>query len=194
MDENGLVALQTAHDDDKLPGGEIIDGDRRCVQRGHPRRALEDLTQRDADCVRIAAEARQREHIASDPARIDARADGIDTATDLVARHDRDRRQIWIETEAAENIGEIYSARLDANTHFAGFGFGIGRVPDLENFGRAGFCDPNLPHGLRLPFRAEARNHRIKQAKSYRTSVASALLHLTPVHADDSAVPRRHCD
>jgi hypothetical protein len=48
MDEDRLVRLETAHDHDKLPSGEIIDWDRGCFQRRHARRACENLFDRDA--------------------------------------------------------------------------------------------------------------------------------------------------
>ena len=87
---------------------------------------------------------------------VHAGTDRVDAAADLVARHDRHRRQVWIDTQAAHDVGKIDAGRFDANANFAGFGFGIGRLFDFEDFRRAGFRDPNLPHGLDLRLRTRS--------------------------------------
>ena len=137
MNQHGLAAFEAAHDDDELPGGEIVDRDRRGGLRRHAGRPHEDLAGRGADHIGIAAEPRHRQDVAPDQGAVDARSDRIDAARDLVARNHRQRRQVRIETETAQNIGEIDAARFDADAHLALTRNGIGRLLDGEHLGRA---------------------------------------------------------
>ena len=133
INQDSLIALQPAHNHDQLPSCEIVDGNRGRFLRRHPGGALEYLSQGSTDRIGIATESGQREHVASHPARFNACADGVDPTGDLITRHARDRWQVRIEPEAAKYVGEIDAACFNANPHLAGFGFGIGRVLDLEN-------------------------------------------------------------
>jgi len=101
MDENGLVALQAAHDDDKQPSREIIDRKGGAFQRRHAGGPCEDLGCRNANRVRVATKSRHRDNIASSPNPVDAGANGIDASADFVTGHDRDRRQVRIDPHAA---------------------------------------------------------------------------------------------
>ena len=105
------------------------------------------MSQGHANDVGIAAEARQREDVALRPTRIDAGAEGVNAAADLVARHDWNRRQVGIEPKPPQNVGEVDAARLDPDANFSCLGLWIRCFLDLQHFGRAGLCDPNLPHG-----------------------------------------------
>src|SRR6516225_3699034 len=147
MNENSLAALERAHDNAELPGGEIVDWDCGPLSRRHALGPLEHLSQGNANYAGIAAEARQREDVAPRPTRIDAGAERVNAAADLVARHDWNRRQVGIEPKPTQNVGEVDPTRLDPDTNFSCFRFWIRRFLDLQNFGRAGLRDPNLPHG-----------------------------------------------
>src|SRR6516225_9879377 len=157
MDEDRLVRLEAAHDHDKLPSGEIIDRDRGCFQRRHAGRACENLLDRDAYSIGIAAKSGHRQNITASPIRWNTRTNSIDVAADLITRHDRDGGQVRIKTQAAHNVGEIYPACLDVNPDFAGFGLRVGRFFHLENFRRANLRDPILPHDRALGVRASSR-------------------------------------
>src|SRR6516162_5367389 len=157
MDEDRLARLEATHDHDKLPSGEIIDRDRGCFQRRHARGACENLLDRDAYSIGVAAKSGRRRNIAASPIRCDTRTNSIDVAADLIAMHDRDRRQVGINTQAAHNVGEINPACLDANPDFAGLGLRVGRFFHLKNFRRANLRDPNLPHDRDLGVRASSR-------------------------------------
>jgi hypothetical protein len=147
VNEYGLAALEPAHDDAELPGGEIVDRNRGAFPCRHALGTLEHLSQGNANYVGIAAEARQREDVASRPTRIDAGAECVDAAADLVARHDRNRRQVGIEPKPTQNVGEVDPARLDPDADFSCFRFWIRRFLELQHLRRAGSRDPNLPHG-----------------------------------------------
>ena len=157
MDQNGLVGFQRAHHDEKLPSREIVDRNCSGFERGHSCRALEYLFARNADRIGVAAEPRQGKDVAANPTPSHIGAGSIDATGDLVTRHDRHRRQIGIKSEAAENVCEINSTRLNANTNLSGFRFGVGRFPHFENFRWARFRDPDLPHRLTSRFTPIAR-------------------------------------
>jgi hypothetical protein len=159
MDKNRLTPLQPAHDDDKLPPGEIIDWDSCSFECRHALRACEDLVYGHANYVGVAAETGHRQNIATDPACIDITSCGINASADLVSGHDRNARQVGIESCAPQDIRKINAARFDANAHLARRGLGIRRLLEDENLRWAEFCDPNLAHNstplafgsLRLP-------------------------------------------
>ena len=183
MDQNCLVGFQRTHHDEKLPSREIVDRDRSGFERGHACRALEYLFGRNADRIGVAAEPVKAN--TSRPTQIPATsAPAASTRpADLVARHDRHGRQIRIKSEAAENVCEINSTRLNANTNLSGFRFGVGRFPHFENFRWARFGDPDLPHRLTLPFRTESAP--IVSSKDTLASNLTARLLLGSARADD---------
>jgi hypothetical protein len=58
--------------------------------------ARKDLGVGYANHLGIAAESSQREDVAPDPTRVDLVADCVDAFGDLVARHDRNWRQVGV--------------------------------------------------------------------------------------------------
>jgi hypothetical protein len=91
-------ALRPPHDHDKLPSGEIIDRDRGCFQRRHARWPCENLIDRDAYSIGVAAKSSRRQDIAAGPIRRDTRTNSIDAAADLITGHDWDGRQVRIKS------------------------------------------------------------------------------------------------
>jgi hypothetical protein len=110
---------------------EVIDRYGRGFQRGHARRAREDLFGRNANGIRIAAETGHRHDIAADPISVQPGGGRVDATRDLVAGHDRNGWQVRIKTHAADDVGKIDPARFDANPHFASPRLGIGGFLDL---------------------------------------------------------------
>src|SRR6516164_2663145 len=150
--------------------------------------------------IGIAAKSGRRQNIAASPIRFDTRTNSIDVSADLITRHDRDRRQVGISTQAAHNVGEINPACLDTNPDFAGFGLWVGRFFHLENFRRANLRDPNLPHNSDLGVRAWSRNlykvpkwRRDGLATIYHkpTSKRSDLISQGESHAQDKGIHPR---
>ena len=188
MHENGLVALEAAHDHDKLPGGEVVDGNGGALQGRHACRAREHLIYGDADRVRIAAEARHGDDVASGPVALDARADGVDPAAHLVAGHDRNRRQVGIEAHAAENVGEVDPARLDPDADLAGLRFGIGRFLDGKTSGAPVRVIQICRMGIAFRLGAQARIASSAARIIHLREPAGALLLLHSAHADLGAL------
>ena len=147
MDQHRLAGLERAHDDNQLPSGEIVDRNRRAFLGGHAFGSREDPTRRRAYDIGIAAKpGHQREHVASDPARIDAFAHGVDAAGDLVSRNDGNLGQIRIEAHPAHHVSEIDPACLNANARLARPSFGIRGLFEDERLWRPSFRNPNLAH------------------------------------------------
>jgi hypothetical protein len=121
------------------------------------------LGERNADDVRIAAEACHGENVATGPARINAGTYRVDAPGNLVARHDRHRRQVGINTKPAHDVGEIDAACFDTNPYLPGSRLRVGGFLDLQNFGWSGFGDPNLTHAncLRLILFGVRNHNRI---------------------------------
>ena len=100
MNEHGFAGFQAAHHHNELPRREIVDRDRRALQCRHICGTREDLIGRNTNHVGITAKSRHRENVAASPTAINAGTDRVDAAADLVARHDRHRRQVRIDTQA----------------------------------------------------------------------------------------------
>jgi hypothetical protein len=75
---------------------------------------------------------------------IEAAADAIDDADDLVAGNDRQSRQAKLAVDDVQ-IGAADRARLDAKTHLAGAGLGVG--PPLELERKARLAKHHRAHG-----------------------------------------------
>ena len=149
--EHGLALAKPAHRDDEHVGREVVDGQRRALGRRHAAGTREHLALGHADDVRVAAESRHREHIASHPAGIHALADGIHAPADLVADDDRDARQVRVHPHASHDVGEIDTRRLDANAQLTRLRLRVRRFLHLQDLGGPGFRDPYLSHGGSVP-------------------------------------------
>jgi hypothetical protein len=159
VNEHRLPVLKAAHDDDQLPGGEVI-YQQRCPLIGrHVGGAREDLLFGNAKDVGISAKTRQREHVAAELGRIGARPHGIDPTSDLISDDYRQWRQVGIDAHTPHDVGEIDTARLHSNTDFARFWFWVRGFFNHQRLGAAWFNYPNLSHrgSLRLGGRVQSR-------------------------------------
>ena len=142
MDQHRFASLEAAHDDDELPGGEIVDRNRGAFLGGHafgPREdppvgahttsAYRQIASARTHCVQSRWDRRLR------PPRRRARR--------LRIPERREFGQIRIEAHPAHHVSEIDPACLNANARLARSRIGIGASLD-ERLGRPGLRNPNL--------------------------------------------------
>src|SRR5207253_11169783 len=96
--------------------------------------------------VRVAAEARHRQHAIADGKIADALAHLVDDARGFVADDARDRRRIGIHAHARRQVGEVDARRFHAHAELAFGGVGIRRLAHPQDFRRSRFADPDLTH------------------------------------------------
>ena len=101
---------------------------------------------RHDDVVRVAAEARERHHVAADLVPRRSWPDRIDVARHFVAHHQRRRRRVRIEAHARENVGEVHAAGLHADADFARAGLGRRALALLQDFRTAVTGDDDFAH------------------------------------------------
>ena len=100
--------------------------------------------------IRIAAEARDRQHMAPDLVARRPGPDGVDVSRHLVARHQRRRRSVGVEAHSCEDVGEIHAGGPHADADLAWAGLGRRPLPLLHDFRAAVTGDDDFAHARDL--------------------------------------------
>ena len=150
VDQQPLARLEPAHDHECRVCSRVVDRKRGPLLEAERIRKREHLVRGDADQLGVPAEAGAGEHPVADRVRVDALADALDLAGDLVADHAGRRRSVRVDPRARHQVGEVDPRGPHGDSDLPGPDCRLRAVLDPQHLRSAVAGDHDCLHGASL--------------------------------------------